>query len=463
MAILNISGDIVLWDFIFASLLLILGTILRARIKLFQRWLVPNAIIAGVIGLILSNSLLYIPFSENIVFYPYHLLNLCYCSIPLSAAKISWKEFKTSGLSTGLCISFTQAMQTAFGVGLALIFMILGFKLSPLIGTLFMFGYGTGPGEAFAIGNMYEKLGLFAEGSKIGLSFGAMGYFFAFLGGIPLLMWGIKNKLTTETFNDIPEHVRTGLIRREEDRKVAGRSVSASEAIDTFSLQIALVFTVYALSFLICILLIAILPDNASSYIGGFLYIICAITGILFRLFLDKTGKTYLIDPLTQNRIQGILTDFLIVFAISAISLPIVRMYFAPFITIAILGGSFTIVLSIWLHKRMFTDYYFERLMMNYGINTGTVTVGLALMRVVDPDFKSPSLLDFIMGSPLILIVQFIIALGGLIIYIDPFAIWTGLLYFLILIVMCIVIWLIGPAFGLWKKYKPFWRLWPKD
>ncbi|BDC35834.1 MAG: hypothetical protein EF806_04300 [Candidatus Methanoliparum thermophilum] len=204
MAISNISGDIVLWDFIFASLLLILGTILRARIKLFQKWLIPNAIISGVIGLILSNGLLYIPFSENMVFYPYHLLNLCYCSILLSAVKISWKEFKTSGLSTGLCISFTQAMQAAFGVG-------------------------------------------------------------------------------------------------------------------------------------------------------------------------------------------------------------------------------------------------------------------LALMRVVDPDFKSPSLLDFIMGSPLILIVQFIIALGGLVIYIDPFAIWTRVLYFLILIVMCIVIWLIGPAFGLWKKYKPFWRLWPKD
>jgi len=470
----NITWSIVLWDFVFVSLLLIAGTILRSKVKLFQKWLIPNAILAGTIGLFLSsgvlgrltNGLLYIPFSENIVFYPYHLLNLCYCSIPLSAAKISWKEFRNRGLSTGLCISFTQATQAAFGVGLALIFIVLGFKLSPLIGTLFMFGFGTGPGQAFAIGNIYEKLGLFVGGGEIGLAFGSIGYFIAFLGGVPLLIWGMKNRLTMEkrSMSDLPKHVRTGIIKDEKDRKIAGWSVSSPEAIDTFTLQIVLVFAVYAVSFLIYILLIIFLPTSASTYLSGFLYMICTMTSILFRVILDKTGKTYLIDFKTQNRIQGVLTDFIIVIAISAVSIPIVWMYFTPFITIAILGGAFTIILSVWLHKRIFTDYYFERLMMNYGTHTGTAMTGLALMRVVDPDFKSPSPVNYTMGMPLALIVQFVIAsLGGFIISINPFALWTGVLYFLILVVICIIIWLMWPTFGLWKKYKPFWKLWPKD
>jgi len=472
----SIGWHIVLWDFIFVSLLLIIGTILRSKIKLLQRWLIPNAILAGIIGLLLSNSILgrltnglvYIPFSENMVSYPYHLLNLCFCSIPLSAVEISWKEFRHRGISTGLCISFTQAMQAAFGVGLALIFIVLGFKLSPLIGALFMFGYGTGPGQALAIGNIYENLGLFMGGGEIGLAFGSFGYFFAFLGGVPLLIWGMKNRLTVEehSLDDLPEYVRTGIIKDDKDRKTAGRFVSSPEAIDTLSLQIALVFTVYAISFLIYVLLIIFLPENVSIYLNGFLYMICTMTGILFRVILEKTGKTYLIDSQTQNRIQGVLTDFIIVIAISAISVPIVWMYFTPFMTIAILGGFFTLFLSVWLHKRIFTDYYFERLMMNYGTHTGTAMTGLVLMRVVDPDFRSPAPFNYTLGMPLALIVQFVIALlGGFIISLNPnpFSLWTGVLYFIILVVMCIIIWAVWPALRLWKKYKPFWKLWPKD
>lgn len=470
----SIDWQIVLGDFIFVSILLMIGTILRARIKLFQKWLIPNAILAGTIGLLLgngvlgrlTNGLVYIPFSEHIVSYPYHLLNLCFCSIPLSAVEISWREFRQRGISTGLCISFTQAMQATFGVGLALVFIVIGFKVSPLIGILFMFGLGTGPGQALAIGNVYETLGLFPGGGEIGLAFGSFGYFLAFIGGVPLLIWGMKNRLTVEehSLDNLPEHVRTGIIKDDKDRKTAGRFVSSPEAIDTFSLQIALVFVVYAISLLIYTLLVICLPVNVSTYLNGFLYMICTMTSILFRVVLEKTGKTYLIDSQTQNRIQGVLTDFIIVIAISAISVPIVWMYFTPFMTIAILGGLFTLILSIWLHKRIFTDYYFERLMMNYGTHTGTAMTGLVLMRVVDPDFKSPAPLNYTMGMPLALIVQFVIALvGGFIISMNPLSLWTGVIYFVILVVICIIIWSIWPALGLWKRYKPFWKLWPKD
>ena len=471
----GVGWTFAIWDLLFLSVLLIIGILLRSKVKFFQKWLIPDALLAGLLGLILgkyvlgtlTQNTLYIPFSEGLAYYPYHLLNICFCSIPLGAAEISWRKIKKGGLSTGLCISFTQMGQVAFGVGIALIFIfLLGFEVSPLIGTLFMFGYGTGPGQAYAIGNVYENLGLFVGGKEIGLAFGSLGYVFAFLGGIPLMMWGIRNGHTAHirSLDEIPEYVKTGLIRDERDRGVAGRYTSATGAIDTLSMQIALVLFTYIISILVYLAIWSILPKGASIYLCGFLYMICVMVGMIFRVILDKTGRRYILDSQTQARIQGVTTDLIVVSAIAAISIPMVWRYFTPFITIAILGGFFTLLISVWLHKRIFSDHQFERLMFNYGAHTGTAMSGLALMRVVDPEFKSSAPADYTMGMPLALVCQFVIAsIGGVVISMAKTAFWPPILYFLIAIVFTIFLWYLWPVFGFWKRYKPFWSLWPKD
>jgi hypothetical protein len=68
------------------------------------------------------------------------------------------------------------------------------------------------------------------------------------------------------------------------------------------------------------------------------------------------------------------------------------------------------------------------------------------------------------MGMPLALVCQFVIAsIGGVVISMAKTAFWTPILYFLIAIVFTIFLWFLWPVFGFWKRYKPFWSLWPKD
>ena len=55
-------------DLIVISLFFIIGAVLRAKVGLFQRFLIPASVIGGIIGLVLSDNVLgVIPISA---FYP---------------------------------------------------------------------------------------------------------------------------------------------------------------------------------------------------------------------------------------------------------------------------------------------------------------------------------------------------------------------------------------------------------
>ncbi len=48
-----------------------------------------------------------------------------------------------------------------------------------------------GPGLAYAMGNSWEQWG-FEGGGLVGLTFAAIGYLYAFFGGMAIIQWGIK-------------------------------------------------------------------------------------------------------------------------------------------------------------------------------------------------------------------------------------------------------------------------------
>jgi ESS family glutamate:Na+ symporter len=443
-----------IWDFMIVSGLLVLAIFLRSKGKFLQKWLIPNAIVAGLIGLLLGAEVLgrFTSFSLNTRYladYPYHLLNITFCSIPL-ASEISLARFRKNGLSTGLIISFTQMAQVVVGVALALLFWV-----SPLMGTLFMFGFGTGPGQAYAVGGAYSRMGFFPEGvgQDLGLSFGALGYIFAIIFAIPLINWGIRNGYSKT--KEIPEHVRKGLIKNE--GPISGRCTSATEAIDTLTMQVAIVLFIYLISTIVYLALLEALPSSVTAYLGAFLYMICAMVSMAFRVIMDRMGISYTLDSGTQRRISGICTDMLVVSAIAALPITTLIKYAPPFFAIAVVGGFFTLLISMWLHKRAFSDHQFERLVFNYATHTGTAMTGIALLRVIDPEQESQAAGDYVTGMPLALVFQLIaVLLGGWLIRLN-----MGPVYLLMTILIMAMIWLAWPALGLWRSYKPIWRLWP--
>ena len=56
----------------------------------------------------------------------------------------------------------------------------------------------------------------------------------------------------------------------------------------------------------------------------------------------------------------------------------------------------------MWLGSRLFRgDFAFERVVLFWGTLTGTLSTGLALLRAVDPEFRTPAAADYLYASAL--------------------------------------------------------------
>ena len=88
--------DISPWTFLtdlgFVALLLLIGIILRAKVKFIQMLFLPASLIAGILGLIFGpNGLGVIPFSGAIGTYPGILIAVVFASLPIAAKSVKWK------------------------------------------------------------------------------------------------------------------------------------------------------------------------------------------------------------------------------------------------------------------------------------------------------------------------------------------------------------------------------------
>jgi ESS family glutamate:Na+ symporter len=54
-----------------------------------------------------------------------------------------------------------------------------------------------------------------------------------------------------------------------------------------------------------------------------------------------------------------------------------------------------TFITVPWIASRLFRDHKFHRMLLIFGVSTGTLSTGLALLRVIDPDFETPVASDY--------------------------------------------------------------------
>jgi ESS family glutamate:Na+ symporter len=108
----------------------------------------------------------------------------------------------------------------------------------------------------------------------------------------------------------------------------------------------------------------------------------------MFMKFL-KVETT--IDNGTCNRISGLSVDLTVAASLGAISLVVVQGYWLPITLLVVVGTFLTLVLLPLYCSRLYDDHQFQRMLIIYGVSTGTLPTGLALLRVVDPEFETRS------------------------------------------------------------------------
>ena len=114
------------------------------------------------------------------------------------------------------------------------------------------------------------------------------------------------------------------------------------------------------------------------------------------------------------NRVTGFSVDFMVTASIGAISIAVLWQYLVPILVTSLVAG-FTVIVTVpWFCSRIFKDHQFDRMLLIFGASTGTMPTGLALLRVVDPDFETPAASDYMFSTGITfpLVIPFVLALN---------------------------------------------------
>ncbi len=405
------------------SLALLLATLIRVKIPFFQKYLIPNSLTAGFLILPIYNFLapslnLTTRGLENLVF---HLLNLSF--IAMSLRKGTTKGSGKRIFSTTVTILSQYTFQGLIGLGITfLLIATIMPHLFPSFGLFIPLGFALGPGQSFAIGKGWESFGFKGAGS-IGLTFATIGFLWACFGGVYLINLGIRKGWLDKEHIVLfkKKGIKRGVLTRDENPQVGALLRTETEAIDSMTFNLGIVLGVYLLTFLllkgITYLLSFAGPSGHDLAVNlwGISFVFAVIVAMLVKKIMNRAGVEYTIDNGSMTRIAGFSVDIMVAASIGAISLVMVSRYWLPIVLMGILGGIVTIITLTWITSRIFTDHHFHRTIILYGALTGTLPTGLALLRVIDPEFETPVASDymyatgltFFLAIPFILMINF--------------------------------------------------------
>ena len=398
---------------------LLVGSLLRAKVKLLQRYLIPSAIIGGFFLLVFYNFVaphigLDGAFLGNLV---YHLLNISFIAMALrnpSDDKPKDGSARRSFFQNVIAIFGQYGIQCFFGL-LATLLMILTFfpDLFPAIGLSLPLGFELGPGQAYSISLPWEDMG-FEGATSVGLAMAAAGFITGSVGGVILINLGVKNGwISAPDAEKLKERkLFSGFLGRGNSRE-GSRLTSEGESIDTLSYHVSLIMASYLLSWAMLAVIeyllsfIGSIGAEISSTLWGVNFIFSMFSAAIVRMIINKTGIDYTIDNGTLNRINGLSVDLTVAACLGAISLTALAAYYVPVIILIIVGILITCFILPWYSSRIFSDNQFYRMLVLFGTATGTLPTGLSLLRVVDPDFETPAARDYAYASGMVFVFVF--------------------------------------------------------
>lgn len=388
------------------AIFILFANTLRRKIKFVRSGLMPTAVLAGFLLLMLRSTGVLSVDTEFLEMLTYHCIALGFIAMSLRVPVKEEGESAIIGSKSGALIVSTYLVQALVGLavslGLAYTVMPDFFKAS---GILLPMAYGQGPGQANNVGTTYELNGM-ADGRNFGLSLAAVGYLCACVVGVIYLNY-LNRKNKAKRVYDKEEVSGSVTVDTFQDKN----EIPISQSIDRLSIQFALVVMVYLLTYVVTwgltelvAMISAGVAATVSSLLWGFNFIIGSVIAILCRGFMKGLTNKKLMNHQYQNnyllsRISGLAFDVMIVAGIASINLNNLSDYILPFALMAILGGVVTFVYLFYMCKRLYPEYTYEGFVSMYGMLTGTISSGVLLLREIDPELKTPAASNLVLGS----------------------------------------------------------------
>lgn len=387
------------------SVLLLIGTFLRAKVPVFQNLYLPASVIGGFIGLILGPNMLNIlPFSNDIMSVassiPGVLITPVFASIPMCAglSKSDVNALKKSNDITVLTFLLGGffMFQCILGILSAMVSRAMGINAYDVIGLEMAYGFNGGHGMAASLGSALKDFGNpnWQAAQDVAMTTSTVGLVGGIILGVVLINIGVKRGWTVQISSaaKAPKEMRVGLYDRGIELPELCKQTSIANSIETLTLHMALILVVSAIGYWLEGVLGQI--DNIIfASMSAFFYGMVVML-IVWRIICALKWDHHF-DAGAKDKICGLLTDYIVVAAIMAINITILAEYLVPLVIMCVAG---LIVTPLCIHfvckKFLYTDW-FEKSLGALGANTGVFVTGVLLIKMADPELKTTALNDY--------------------------------------------------------------------
>ncbi len=369
-------------------LFLLMGKVLRAKVALFQRIFLPASILGGFVALLFGPYLLNVLpdfLYDTWTQIPGILISIVFATLFLGVIIPGVRTMWTQGgsqLCFGMMVGSGQYLVAMLVTVLVLMPL---FDVPPIFGTILEIGFAGGHGTAAGMQQVFTELG-FPAGSALAQMSATVGIITAVVGGVFYINIAIRRGYCVNLSKEkgIPHYKKVGLIP-EKDRFTSSRATVASESIEPLAFHFAIV----GLAILVGWVLLAGIRQLHPMLAGFPLFPLAMVGGMIVQVLSVPLKVSQYYDRLTFERILGFSLDVLVVAAIASIRLDLFIENLWPFLILMAVGIAWLFFALIVLAPRMFPYNWLERGVTEYGMQSGVTAMGLLLLRLVDPYYKT--------------------------------------------------------------------------
>ncbi len=386
--------------FAFLASMLLVGTIARARIGWLRSALIPASLVGGVVGFALITLDWSFGFvSEDFTAFTFHFFTLSFMSLCLTGSDGPHTRDR-SIVGGGLWLSVIWVMSLVMQALIGLLVIVLynaatAGQLSVFLGMIVTHGFTQGPGQAVAFGEIWQNNYGIKDAMSFGLIYASLGFVAAFIVGVPVARYFVKRGLQNSRAVQLDAQFLSGMLSADSSVS-AGRQITHSASIDSLVFHLSILGVAY----LVTDQYLALMQPIAQQWQVGemnfgfvFSYNLFFFHGLmvamLMRALMDRFGWGRYIDNETQRRITGSAVDLTVAATLMSIEFVLLWTYVVPIALVCIVVTVATAALCFGSARRL-TTLGPERSLAVFGCCCGSTGSGLLLLRILDPELRTP-------------------------------------------------------------------------
>ncbi|MDE6699860.1 MAG: sodium:glutamate symporter, partial [Acetatifactor sp.] len=320
-----------------------------------------------------------------------------------------------------------------------------------IYGMLIQFAFCQGPGQSAAYGAIFEQFG-WSNASTVAIAFSSIGFVVAFCIGIPAAKLGIRKGIAKHC-GKIDDALLKGYLTKSEQKEYMVKDTTCNSNIETLAFHFALIGVCYVLAVGIAKVL-SYVPGFLGTSMSSMMFMNGMYAAYLVKWLMKKLHLDFLQENTLQSKITGWSADYLVVCAFMAVSLKMIKDWLPLMLLISVVITVVTAVVCFYFGQRFGGANDFERTLGLYGTCTGTVPSGIALIRIVDPDFRTATGVELgacnlvMLASTPVYIIILALASGSL-----------GMMPAMLGLGVCVLVYLAAlKLLGVWGKKTFSWK-----